>query len=63
MNGRRYATLEKIKTTSKKELKEIKNDIFGVLQRLKKLLAQVCNVSWGSLCRGQIDTHEEIINS
>ncbi|UYV76656.1 hypothetical protein LAZ67_14001618 [Cordylochernes scorpioides] len=42
MKGRRYATLDEIKTASKEELKKIlKNDFFEVLRRLEKPLAQV----------------------
>ncbi|UYV61802.1 hypothetical protein LAZ67_1006667 [Cordylochernes scorpioides] len=41
MKGRRYATLDEIKTASKEELKKIfKNDFFEVLRRLEKPLAQ-----------------------
>ncbi|UYV79971.1 hypothetical protein LAZ67_18001230, partial [Cordylochernes scorpioides] len=41
MKGRRYATLDEIKTASKEELKKLlKNDFFEVLRRLEKPLAQ-----------------------
>ncbi|UYV63995.1 hypothetical protein LAZ67_2006278 [Cordylochernes scorpioides] len=41
MKGRRYATLDEIKTASMEELKNIfKNDFFEVLRRLEKPLAQ-----------------------
>ncbi|UYV82535.1 hypothetical protein LAZ67_21002714 [Cordylochernes scorpioides] len=42
MKGRRYATLDEIKTASKEELKKIlKNDFFEVLRRLEKPLAKL----------------------
>ncbi|UYV61159.1 K02A2.6-like [Cordylochernes scorpioides] len=44
MKGRRYATLDEIKTASKEELNKIlKNYFFEVLRRLEKPLAQVNN--------------------
>ncbi|UYV84034.1 hypothetical protein LAZ67_X000929 [Cordylochernes scorpioides] len=48
MKGRRYATLDEIKTASKEELKKKKKK-FEVLRRLEKPLAQVYNISWGLL--------------
>ena len=45
LKGRRYATIEEIKTASKEELNKItKNDFFDVLRGLEKALAQVCNI-------------------
>ncbi|UYV81550.1 hypothetical protein LAZ67_20001513 [Cordylochernes scorpioides] len=41
MKGRRYTTLDEIKTASKEELKKILKMIFEVLRRLEKPLAQV----------------------
>ncbi|UYV71490.1 hypothetical protein LAZ67_8003487 [Cordylochernes scorpioides] len=41
MKGRRYATLDEIKTASKEELKKKKKRFFEVLRRLEKPLAQL----------------------
>ncbi|UYV78041.1 hypothetical protein LAZ67_15003295 [Cordylochernes scorpioides] len=50
MKGRRYATLDEIKTASKEELKKIfKNDFLKCFEDWKKPLAQVYNISWGLL--------------
>jgi len=46
MKGRRYATLDEIKTASKEELNKIKKRFFD-FRRLEKPLAQVYNISWG----------------
>lgn len=50
--GRRYATLDDIRTASNEELKKIKL-FFRVLRRLEKPLAQVCNIWWELRWRGQ----------
>ncbi|UYV69226.1 hypothetical protein LAZ67_6002891 [Cordylochernes scorpioides] len=53
MKGRRYATLDEIKTASKEELKKIfKNDFFEVLRRLEKPLAHKCIISHGDYFEG-----------
>ncbi|KAG6465148.1 hypothetical protein O3G_MSEX014961 [Manduca sexta] len=50
IKGRRYATIDEIKTASKEELNKTQKKIFfEVLRRLEKTLAQVYNIPGGLL--------------
>ena len=61
MKERRYATIEEIKTASKKELNKFtKNDFLKCFEDWKKTLAQMYG---GNYFKGdKIDIHEEINN-